>query len=227
MFQQVSPNLYFLVSSSFDSNIAYIDGEEKQVLIDTGTGIYSENLNRDLEKVGSSIESITDIVLTHSHIDHIGGVLPIMKAANPKLHLHKSEGNMINSGDMRLTLSNTFGVELPAMKIEVLLQEGDVLSFGDIDLKIYSTPGHSIGSICLHVEDRGILITGDTMFPGGSFGRVDFPTGSPAQLVESLRRITEWDFEIALPGHMNAILGNGKRYAQMSYEMAQSMFRHY
>ncbi|MHA2378309.1 MAG: MBL fold metallo-hydrolase [Candidatus Thorarchaeota archaeon] len=219
--------MHFLVSSSFDSNIIYVDAGEKQVLIDTGTGIYSENLGRDLEKVGSSIESITDIVLTHSHIDHIGGVLPILNICSPKLHLHRSEGDMINSGDMRLTLSNTFGVELPSMRIDGLIEDGDVLSFGDIDFKVYNTPGHSIGSICLHIEDRGILITGDTMFPGGSFGRVDFPTGSPGQLVESLKRITEWEFEIALPGHMNAILGNGKRYAQMSYEMAQSLFMHY
>ncbi|MFW9799149.1 MAG: MBL fold metallo-hydrolase [Candidatus Thorarchaeota archaeon] len=227
MFQQIAPGLYFLVSRSFDSNIIYIDAGEKQLLIDTGTGIYSENLNRDLEKVGSSLQSITDIILTHSHIDHIGGVAPIIHLGSPTLHLHKTEGDMINSGDMLLTLSNTFGVELPRMKVEGLLEEGDVVSFGDVDFKVYSTPGHSIGSICLHIEERGILITGDTMFSGGSFGRVDFPTGSPGQLVESLRRITELEFEIALPGHMNAIIGNAKRSAQMSYEMAQSMFRHY
>jgi glyoxylase-like metal-dependent hydrolase (beta-lactamase superfamily II) len=112
------------------------------------------------------------------------------------------------------------------MKIDNLLEEGQNLCIGNVCFKVYSTPGHSIGSICLHMEDQGILITGDTLFPGGSFGRVDFPTGNPQQLVASLKRITEWEFVIALPGHMNAITSNAKRHAESSYEMARTMFRY-
>jgi glyoxylase-like metal-dependent hydrolase (beta-lactamase superfamily II) len=226
MFRQVSDNIYIRVSNSFDSNIIYINGGEKQILVDAGTGMYPDALDQDLVKIGSSVEAITDIVLTHSHIDHIGGVLPIIEASSPTLHLHKSEGEMINSGDMRLTLSTTFGVEFPPMKIDNLLVEGQNLYIGNVCFKVYSTPGHSIGSICLHMEDQGILITGDTLFPGGSFGRVDFPTGNPQQLVASLKRITEWEFVIALPGHMNAITSNAKRHAESSYEMASAMFRY-
>jgi glyoxylase-like metal-dependent hydrolase (beta-lactamase superfamily II) len=214
------------VSNSFDSNIIYIDAGENKVLIDSGTGMFSDALNQDLVKIGSSVEAVTDIVLTHSHIDHIGGVLPIIDVSSPKLHLHKSEGDMINSGDMQLTLSSTFGVELPNMNIDNLLEEGQDLHLGNICFKIYSTPGHSIGSICLLIEELGILITGDTLFPGGSFGRVDFPTGNPHQLVDSLRRITEWEFVIALPGHMSAITSNAKQQAESSYEMASRMFRY-
>ncbi|MFX0107154.1 MAG: MBL fold metallo-hydrolase [Candidatus Hodarchaeota archaeon] len=210
-----------------DSNIAFIDGGERKVLIDTGTGIYTESLNRDLEKLGTSISELTDVILTHSHIDHIGGVAGILEQSKVKLHLHKSEADMINSGDMTLTLSYTFGVELPPFRIEGILEEGQTATFGDVDMKVYNTPGHSIGSICLHIEDFRLLFTGDTMFPGGSFGRVDFPTGSPKQLVESLRRISEIDFDIALPGHMNAIMGGATRHAKSSYDMAKTMFRHY
>ncbi|MHA2041683.1 MAG: MBL fold metallo-hydrolase [Candidatus Thorarchaeota archaeon] len=226
MFKQISDNVYIRVSNSFDSNIIFINGGVKQILIDAGTGMNPDALNRDLVKIGSSVEALTDIVLTHSHIDHIGGVLPIIADYSPTLHLHRSEGDMINSGDMRLTLSTTFGVELPPMKIESLLEEGQDLCLGDVCLKVYSTPGHSIGSICLHIEDQGILITGDTLFPGGSFGRVDFPTGDPNQLVESLRRITEWEFVIALPGHMGAITSNAKHHAESSFAMASRMFRY-
>jgi glyoxylase-like metal-dependent hydrolase (beta-lactamase superfamily II) len=226
MFRQISDNIYIRVSNSFDSNIIYINGGEKKVLIDAGTGMYPDALNQDLVKIGSSVEAITDIILTHSHIDHIGGILPIISASSPRIHLHKSEGDMINSGDMRLTLSNTFGVELPQMRIDSLLEEGQNLCLGDICFKVYSTPGHSIGSICLHIEDQGILVTGDTLFPGGSFGRVDFPTGNPQQLVASLKRIAEMEFVIALPGHMSAITSNAKRQAESSYQMASSMFRY-
>ncbi len=171
------------------------------------------------------MESITDVILTHSHIDHIGGVAILLEEASPKLHLHKAEADMINKGDMSLTLSDTFGARLPPLKIESVLEEGEVVQFGDLSLRVYNTPGHSIGSVCLEILDTGIMVTGDTMFPGGSFGRVDFPTGSPRQLVESLRRLSEISFEIALPGHMNAIRHGAQRSAIASYEMASNWFK--
>ncbi len=208
---------------SFDSNIIFIDTGEHKVLIDTGTGMEADLINKELEKVGSSYGDITDIVLTHSHIDHIGGVHPILKHADPHIYLHKTEADMINSGDMTLTLGASFGVELPPLSIDRPMEEGDVLDFGPVRFKVLHTPGHSIGSVCLHEEKMGVLVTGDTMFPGGSFGRVDFPTGNMKDLVKSLRRISEIDFEIALAGHMHAIIGNARRAAYDSYRMAQSM----
>ncbi len=225
MFQHISGPIHFRVSNSMDSNIGFIDGGDSKVLVDTGTGIYHNNLDKDLRALGTSADSITDIVLTHSHIDHIGGVIPFLEGNTPKIHLHRSEAELINSGNMMLTLGNTFGVDFPPFKIDNLLDEGTVITFGDVNLRIYSTPGHSIGSICLHEESLGVLFTGDTMFPGGSFGRVDFPTGSPKDLVMSLKRITELDFEIALPGHMNVVRNNAKGHAKSSYEMARGWFR--
>jgi glyoxylase-like metal-dependent hydrolase (beta-lactamase superfamily II) len=92
-------------------------------------------------------------------------------------------------------------------------------------MEVLHTPGHSLGSICLRILDTGILITGDTLFPGGSFGRTDFPTGNERDLVESLRRISEMSFEIGLPGHMHAMKFNAQKSAYSSYKMAKSMFR--
>ncbi len=225
MFEHISGPIYFLTSRTFDSNITFLDCGDKQVLIDTGTGVNAEHLEKSLGKLGSSMESITDVVLTHSHIDHIGGVAILLEEASPKLHLHKAEADMINKGDMSLTLSDTFGARLPPLKIEGILEEGEVMQFGNLNLRVYNTPGHSIGSICLEILNTGIMVTGDTMFPGGSFGRVDFPTGSPQQLVESLRRLSEISFEIALPGHMNAIKHGAQRSAIASYEMARGWFK--
>ena len=80
-------------------------------------------------------------------------------------------------------------------------------------MQVAHTPGHSLGSICLDILDTGILITGDTLFPGGSFGRTDFPTGDDRALVASLKRISEMDFVIGLPGHMHAMKANAKKSA--------------
>ncbi|NWF96827.1 MAG: MBL fold metallo-hydrolase [Candidatus Thorarchaeota archaeon] len=224
MFENIVGPVYFNESYSFDSNVVYIDCGDHQVLVDTGTGLYPDMLDRALRDVGASLEGITDVVFTHSHIDHIGGVVHLLKNSGLRTYLHKSEADRINAGDMHLTLADTFGGTLPKFKISQPLEQDQVLSFGDIRLKVHHTPGHSIGSICLHEESLRLLITGDTMFPGGSFGRVDFPTGDPKQLVESLRRVAQIDFDIALAGHMGSIRHGGTRAALRSYEMAKAMF---
>jgi glyoxylase-like metal-dependent hydrolase (beta-lactamase superfamily II) len=225
MFDKIADSIYFLVSRSMDSNITFIKSGDNHVLVDAGTGMNYHALDKELQALGSSLPQLTDIVLTHSHIDHIGGVIPIVEEGSPKIHLHKAEGEPINEGNMSQTLSNTFGVDLPPLKIEGLLEEGSILEFGDVKMEVYHTPGHSLGSICLKIIDTGILITGDTLFPGGSFGRTDFPTGNEKDLVESLRRISEMDFQIGLPGHMHAMKFNAQKSARSSYQMAKTMFR--
>ncbi|MFW9962653.1 MAG: MBL fold metallo-hydrolase [Candidatus Sifarchaeia archaeon] len=225
MLDQITDSIYFIVSRSFDSNISYIKADDHEILIDTGTGLYAAALEKDLQSQGSSLERITDVVLTHCHIDHIGGVIPLLEKGTPKLYLHKAEAEPINNGDMSQTLGATFGADLPPFKIDVMLEEGSLIDFGDIKLRVFHTPGHSAGSIVMQVENTGILFTGDTLFPGGSFGRVDFPTGSPEKLVASLKRISEMDFEIGLPGHMNAMKYNARKSALTSYQMAKNWFR--
>ncbi|MFW9844227.1 MAG: MBL fold metallo-hydrolase [Candidatus Thorarchaeota archaeon] len=225
MFDKIADSIYFLVSRSMDSNITFIKSGDHHVLVDAGTGMNYHALDKDLQSLGSSLQQLTDIILTHSHIDHIGGVIPIVEEASPKIHLHKAEAEPINQGNMSQTLSNTFGVDLPPLKIEGILEEGSILEFGDIKMQVAHTPGHSLGSICLDILDTGILITGDTLFPGGSFGRTDFPTGDERSLVESLRRISEMEFMIGLPGHMHAMKVNAKKSALASYQMAKTMFR--
>lgn len=225
VFDKIADSIYFLVSRSMDSNITFIQSGDHHVLIDAGTGMNYHALDKELQTLGSSLSKLTDIVLTHSHIDHIGGVIPIVEEGTPKIHLHKAEGEPINQGDMSQTLAGTFGVDLPPLKIEEFLEEGSILEFGDIKMEVYHTPGHSLGSICLMILGTGILITGDTLFPGGSFGRTDFPTGSEKDLVESLRRISKMSFQIGLPGHMHAMKLNAQKSAHSSYQMAKSMFR--
>jgi glyoxylase-like metal-dependent hydrolase (beta-lactamase superfamily II) len=225
MFEEFAPYIHFRTSNSFDSNIGLISTEDKKVLIDTGTGMHSESLQRDLDRLGTSFKDITDIVLTHSHIDHIGGVMAVLKESDPTIHLHKTEAEIINSGDMTLTLSSHFGVKLPPITIDNLLEEGDIITFGDVNLEVLHTPGHSLGSICLFEKSKSLMFTGDTMFPGGSFGRVDFPTGSPKQLVASLKRLSKINFEIALAGHLQPIRHDASRSARNSYQSAKMMFR--
>ncbi len=221
--RHITGPFYIIVSNYFDSNIVYFESDDHHVIVDTGTGMYVEGLDRALRNVGTSLDDITDIILTHSHIDHVGGIVK-MPAFDGRTYLHKDEADRINSGDMTLTLAETFGVELPPFRISTPVRDGDVLDFGDVQLRVVHTPGHSAGSSCFYEERQRVMITGDTMFAGGSFGRVDFPTGDPRQLVESLKRLSEIEFDFALPGHMSPVTGDGTNAALHSYRMAKSMF---
>jgi hydroxyacylglutathione hydrolase len=83
----------------------------------------------------------------------------------------------------------------------VELAEGGEIRFGDIRVTVLHTPGHTEGSVCLLAPDDGVLYSGDTLFAGG-WGRVDLPGGDPAQMVESLARLTTLEDPIrVLPGH--------------------------
>ncbi len=117
VFDKIADSIYFLVSRSMDSNITFIQSGDHHILVDTGTGMNYAALDKYLQNIGSSHSSITDIVLTHSHIDHIGGVIPLVESGSPKIHLHKAEAEPINNGNMNQTLADTFGADLPPLNI--------------------------------------------------------------------------------------------------------------
>lgn len=133
------------------------------------------------------------IFLTHGHYDHTGAVLSIYEATGATVYIHALDANGDAADD---ELRYRGGDELCFYK------EGDLIRVGGLEFHVMETPGHSRGSVTLRCEDA--LFTGDTLFRG-SCGRTDFPGGSSAAIMASLRRLAslEGDYEI-YPGHMDA-----------------------
>ena len=118
---------------------------------------------------------ITDILLTHSHYDHINGVEAILEAApTSKLHLLKPEADFWQAK-----------LERP-----VLHHGGDRLELGNTEIELLHTPGHTPGSACFFLPQGQDLIAGDTLFVYGC-GRCDLSGGDPEQMFHSLRRLRE------------------------------------
>ena len=119
------------------------------------------------------------IVNTHGHADHIG--------ANPDFHLpvwiHEQDADFLT--DPAKNLSKTYLLPFVSTRANRLLQDGELLKIGPIELRVIHTPGHTPGSICLKYGD--ILLTGDTLFCEG-VGRTDFPYASEQDLFESIRK---------------------------------------
>ena len=156
------------------------------IIIDPGFDSPSE-AKKIFNHVREERLTVSFIVDTHGHSDHVGGNTILKKKFNVPVCIHAHDAGMID---------NPGGETLP---VNILLKDGDVLRFGDVILKVMHTPGHSPGSICLLGEK--LVFTGDTLFLGG-IGRTDFAVGSDRDMEESLKKLLRLpDNLVVYPGH--------------------------
>lgn len=165
------------------ANFVYVFGCEKTMkaaVVDPSSD--APEIHEFVEENGLTIEYI---FATHGHGDHVGGVASLAGKTGAKVVAH--------SGDAP-------GLERGGISVDVVVEDGDKVSVGEIEVQVIHTPGHTPGSICLLAE--GKLITGDTLFVGNC-GRTDFPGGSMEQLFNSLQtRLKTLDEAIEVyPGH--------------------------
>ncbi|MBE6095720.1 MAG: MBL fold metallo-hydrolase [Schwartzia succinivorans] len=179
----------------FDENCYVVsDDTGEGVVIDPG-GMAKEILAYIREKK-LSIQAVLD---THGHCDHIGANDAIRDETGAPLYIHKADAPMLS--DMRLNLSAFMGFKVLSRPAEHLLSEGDKISFGQSELEVIHTPGHTVGGVCF-VGD-GVVFTGDTLF-AGSIGRSDFPGGSEVELIGNIKKKL-----LALPDEMKVYSGHG------------------
>ena len=150
--------------------------------------------------------TITDILLTHSHFDHINGVEALLNHSDPQLHLLKAEAQFWNRY-----------LDLPTLHAG-----GDRITLGDTEIEILHTPGHTPGSACYRLGNQ--VLTGDTLFVFGC-GRCDLRGGDPEQMYQTLRRLGE-----RLPG--DALIRPGHNYgitptSTMAEQLAGNPFLHF
>jgi glyoxylase-like metal-dependent hydrolase (beta-lactamase superfamily II) len=135
------------------------------------------------QQVADNGWSLRFVVSTHRHWDHIGDNAEVVVATGATLAVHQADRHGLEEPDAGMA-----PFPVPPSYAALELAEGSHIRFGDIDLEVLHTPGHTEGSVCLlDTEDR-ILFSGDTLFAGG-WGRVDLPGASQAQMIESLARL--------------------------------------
>ena len=124
------------------------------------------------------------IINTHAHLDHIGAVQPLKEKYNIPFYLHEKDLATLHAV---ASYAHVYGFEKynTSPDPDKFLKDGEVLSFGQINFKVYHTPGHATGHVVFYDEVNKFVINGDVLF-NGSFGRVDLPGGDLETLKNSI-----------------------------------------
>lgn len=183
-----------LVTGELQSNcyIVWDENSLESIIIDPGA---------ESEKIGRLIEdkrlTVKYIVCTHGHFDHIGAVSEVKKKTGAKVVINKKDIEIyMHAGEFAASWG--FNIKQPD-EPDLLVDDGAELLAGNLHFRVLTTPGHSPGGICLHIQ--GVLFTGDTIF-AGSVGRSDLYGGDIEDLKKSFVRLISLppDTEI-MPGH--------------------------
>ncbi len=140
-------------------------------------------------------DTINKIILTHCHFDHTAYVKEIALMCKAKVYIHQADASGLVEDAQSLSMH--FASHSPGIIADTLLRDGDHVGH----LQVIHTPGHTPGSICILDEDSGDLISGDTVFTDGGFGRFDFPGGRLDELVRSIERLSTLNIRGLYPGH--------------------------
>ena len=143
---------------------------------------------------------VKQIVITHAHIDHVGGAMKLRAATGAPILLNQNDYALLRMLAMQAAW---IGVPDPGkVEIDRSVTTGETVFAGSHTAQILHTPGHTEGSICLYFEPEKKLIAGDTLF-AGSIGRTDLPGGDTQKIMRSLHTtvLALPDDTVVIPGH--------------------------
>jgi hydroxyacylglutathione hydrolase len=185
-----------------------IFGDEQSheaIVIDPGDNI--AGILATLKKHSLKVKAI---IITHAHIDHIGGAAKLKAVTGAPIHMNRNDAELYDRLDVQ---AGWLGMETPERTtIDTEAREGDSLRLGAADFHVLETPGHTQGSISIWIPAENKLVAGDTLFRD-SIGRTDLPGGDGDQILRSIhaKLMPLPPDAVVIPGHgMNTTIGREK-----------------
>ena len=156
--------------------------------------------------------TVKGIVITHAHIDHIGGAQKLKKATGAPVYMNPNDAELQKMMEMQ---AGWLGIETPdAVEIDAPAMDGGKLVVGATEFHVLYTPGHTQGSISLWIPSEGKLVAGDTLFRD-SIGRTDLPGGDSRQILRSIhdKLLPLPEETVVFPGHgESTTIGREKQF---------------
>jgi len=226
---EVTEGVYFIQGQDEmipDSHV-YLIGKPSSkdlTLVDVGLVGRGKYKLQSVTKAGIELSSIKRVIMTHTHLDHIGCLAEILKEIpSAELWIHALEAEPIEQGDDRPVYGmqmfkqmcqTQYRLKDDAFKFKVhrKLQTGDTLEIGDMSWEILHIPGHSMGGIALYHKGEGILIPGDVIYADYAIGRFDLYGADASQLKDSLMKLADLKVDVLLPGHNRIVKSVAKNY---------------
>jgi hydroxyacylglutathione hydrolase len=178
-------------------NCSIIGDEQTReaMIIDPG-----DDIEQVLDLIRKHNLQVKQIVITHAHIDHVGGAMKLRKATGAPVLLNQNDYALLKMLDVQAAW---LGMAAPEkVEIDQGIGQADTVKAGSLVGQVLHTPGHTEGSVCLYFPAETMLIAGDTLF-AGSIGRTDLPGGSFEKIIHSLhdRVLALPDETLVVPGH--------------------------
>jgi hydroxyacylglutathione hydrolase len=185
-------------------NVYLIDGGSEFVLIDIGYLDTVEEIVDLIRRMDFNLSTCKMVIATHADADHIQGLARSKELLKTQVAAHPLTVEPLESGDEILTYATIkaqdFAIPMPRCKIDVTINEGEVIAVGDLRLDVWHTPGHTAGQLSFKMGN--LLFSGDNIYKDSCVGVIDAHHGSNIpDYIRSLKRILADDSEILLPSH--------------------------
>jgi glyoxylase-like metal-dependent hydrolase (beta-lactamase superfamily II) len=178
-------------------NCTILGDEEAHEAIVVDPGDEIGRIHRRLTELGLKLKQI---LVTHAHIDHVGGALRLKRLTGAPIYMNENDLPLLT---MMENQASWLGVATPeTAPPDESLDDGLSVGLERYPAQVLHTPGHTQGSVCLHFVPLKLVIAGDTLF-AGSIGRTDLPGGDSHQIIDSIatRLLALPDETKVLPGH--------------------------
>jgi len=200
--QYIVPHVYQVGGSHItdpkDCSIYLIDAGEL-ILIDTGAGASVQKIVRNIENAGLDPRMLSTVILTHCHIDHIGGARFFKEEYGAKVIMHERDAVVVAQGDPIMTAAHWYGVNLLPLPVDVVIEEEERrMTIGTSDIVCLHTPGHTPGSLSVYmdIEGRRILFGQDIHGPFLKEFGSDLKTWT-----SSMKKLLALEADILCEGH--------------------------
>ncbi len=185
-------------------NVYLLDGGDEFLLIDIGYLDTTDEIIDLIRGMDFNLSACKMIIATHADADHIQGIAHAREVLKTKVAAHPSTVEPLETGDEILTYATIkaqdFSIPMPRCKVDLLLNDGDVIKVGSLALKVWHTPGHTAGQLSFKMGN--LLFSGDNIYKDGCVGVIDAHHGSDLpEFIQSLQRISKDNAEFLLPSH--------------------------